>query len=280
LNQGRYLEETLRSVLLQGYPNLEYVVMDGGSTDESVSILERYEPWLEHWESRPDGGHYEALNQGFARTSGDSMAWINSDDKFAPGAFGVVASIFHGLPEVEWLTSLRPIRWAASRGELQCRHLPGFCRKAFLRGEYLAGATPFHSAFIQQESTFWRRSLWQRAGGRLETSLHLAGDFELWSRFYRHTDLYGVTERLGGFRVHSEQQTAHRMSDYVAEARQMLLQNGGVPQGVVRAGLRKWITRLPVALRQQLTGFGWAFEGRIIVRCRRKGGWRIVETAV
>ena len=89
--QAIFLEETIRSVLLQGYPDLEYIVMDGGSTDGSVEIIRRYAPWLTHWQSGPDGGQPHAINDGFGRASGAWRAWLNSDDLFTPGALFAVA---------------------------------------------------------------------------------------------------------------------------------------------------------------------------------------------
>lgn len=96
--QGRFIEETIRSVLLQNYPNLEFIIMDGGSRDETVGILQRYSPWLTHWESQPDRGQSHALNQACDRSSGELMGWINSDDYYLPGAFAAVARAFrvHG----------------------------------------------------------------------------------------------------------------------------------------------------------------------------------------
>jgi len=99
-NQGQYLEETIRSVLDQGYPNLEYFVMDGGSTDDSVEIIRKYADRLTGWVSEPDGGQMHAINKGFARATGDIMAWLNSDDKYCPWTFNVIGRIFAGLPEV------------------------------------------------------------------------------------------------------------------------------------------------------------------------------------
>lgn len=93
-NQAQYIEETIRSVLLQGYPNLEYIIIDGGSTDGSVEIIKKYEPWLTYWISEPDRGQSHAINKGFSTSTGDIIAWINSDDYYLPGAFSAVALEF------------------------------------------------------------------------------------------------------------------------------------------------------------------------------------------
>ena len=90
-NQGQFIEETIRSVLLQGYPDLEYIIMDGGSTDGAIDIIRRYEPWLTHWESGQDGGQSAAIGKGFAKVTGEIQAWVNSDDGYLPSAFQRVA---------------------------------------------------------------------------------------------------------------------------------------------------------------------------------------------
>lgn len=91
-NQGQYIEETIRSVLLQGYPDLEYIIMNGGSTDGAVDVIRKYETWLTHWQSGPDGGQGTAINGGFARVTGVYFQWINSDDLLMRQALFTVAS--------------------------------------------------------------------------------------------------------------------------------------------------------------------------------------------
>jgi len=100
LNQGRFIEETIRSVLLQGYPNLEYFIMDGGSKDQTLDILEKYSPWITYWESIPDKGQSHAIYKGFERATGSIYAYINSDDLYEPGAFKHVAELFSENPNV------------------------------------------------------------------------------------------------------------------------------------------------------------------------------------
>ncbi|HJU91672.1 MAG TPA: glycosyltransferase family 2 protein [Pyrinomonadaceae bacterium] len=102
-NQGRFLEETILSVLNQGYEPLEYIIIDGGSTDESVSIIRRYEHRLAHWESEKDRGQVHAINKGLERTTGDIVAFINSDDVYLPGAFNAVMTHFAENPQSKWI---------------------------------------------------------------------------------------------------------------------------------------------------------------------------------
>jgi glycosyltransferase involved in cell wall biosynthesis len=141
-NQGRFLEEAICSVLDQGYPNLEYIIIDGGSTDESVEIIRKFEKHLAYWVSERDQGHYDAINKGFAHATGEIMAWLNSDDKYTPWAFRVVAEIVTTLPQVQWLTSKFPLAWNRTGEAVVCTELPGFARDGFYRaGSPRAGSS-------------------------------------------------------------------------------------------------------------------------------------------
>jgi GT2 family glycosyltransferase len=235
-NQAAYLDAAITSVLSQRHPGLEYVIMDGGSTDGSVEIIERHAAQLAHWTSGPDGGHYLAVNAGFAKTSGEIMAWLNADDQYLPWTFSVVAEVFEHLPEVDWITTRFPLRWDKRGRAVRCSPREGYGRGAFQQGAYLPGDG---RAVIQQESTFWRRSLWERAGGRLDAENYpLAGDFELWARFFQHAELVSVDTPLGGFRMHGDQRSAEHRAQYFAEAGRAWRMHGGREPGAL-ARLRK-----------------------------------------
>ncbi len=215
-NQGQYLEETIESVLGQNYPNLEYIIMDGGSTDNSVGIIKKHEKHLTYWQSKPDGGQYAAIHDGFARTTGSIMAWLNSDDKLQPNALFKVAYLLNEHPEVDWLTGIIATWDEAGRiSFINEGSLPAYCRAQYLRKEY-------DRPYIQQESTFWRRTLWEKAGAYIRADLNYAGDLELWARFYRYARLYTVNTLLGGIRRHAAQKISRHMNCYDQEAVQIL----------------------------------------------------------
>ncbi|MBM4094214.1 MAG: glycosyltransferase, partial [Planctomycetes bacterium] len=183
-NQGRFIEQTIRSVLLQGYPNLEYVVMDGGSRDESLRAIRRYEAWIDHVASEPDRGQYDALNRGFHRCTGGVMGWLNSDDFYLPDALWAVGGAFADLGDVQWLVGTSSF---AGEDGVACnpcnlRPVDTVCIRAGLHDGRV-------SPWVKQESTFWRRELWEAVGGRLDDAMRAAGDFDLWLRMSRHAEL-------------------------------------------------------------------------------------------
>jgi glycosyltransferase involved in cell wall biosynthesis len=222
-NSARYLEAAIRSVLSQGYPNLEYMIVDGGSTDGSVEIIRRYEPQLHGWISEPDRGMYDALNKGFARSSGEVMGWISATDMLHAGSLCVVGSVFQTFPNVEWITG-RPTAFTdegMAAGVLKLRR--------WSRMPFLAGA----NRYIQQESTYWRRSLWERAGSRVDDSRRNGNDFELWVRFFRYAKLYSVDALIGGFRSHPDSlglqnlAECHRVHEEILEKEVAMMPNAG-----------------------------------------------------
>jgi glycosyltransferase involved in cell wall biosynthesis len=193
-NYGELLEETMRSVLCQEYPNLEYFVLDGASKDCSVDVIRKYADQLTWWTSEKDNGQMDAINKGFARASGEIIGWLNSDDIFLPWTLRAVAAIFAQFPEVQWVTGYPARLQDGTVYSLE----PFKCYPRVLLQAGLFHGGPGGLGWIQQESTFWRRSLWEKSG-LIRTEFRNAGDYELWIRFARHADLYAAPTLLGGF---------------------------------------------------------------------------------
>jgi FkbM family methyltransferase len=170
-NQGPFLEQTMRSVLDQTYPDLEYIVVDGGSTDNSVDIIRRYSDRLAYWISEPDRGQTDALNKGFSRATGDIVAWINSDDFYYPGAFAAAVERFSADPELGLLYG-RGNRVAES-GEVICEFE---ATRPFNLEALVYGVD-----YILQPTTFMRRQALHEVGP-FDPRLHYAFDWELWMR--------------------------------------------------------------------------------------------------
>jgi glycosyltransferase involved in cell wall biosynthesis len=211
-NGEKFLEKTIVSVLSQNYPNLEYIIVDGKSTDASMKIIEKYASSFAHIICERDSGHADAVNKGFALASGDAMGWVNSDDMLFPGSLALVNEIFSQFSDIEWITGR-----ATSMLESDIVNLVRDARPwswlRFVCGDY---------RHIQQESTFWRRQLWERAGGRLSTRYFLANDFELWSRFFQQASLYSIDSILGSFRFREGQRSILFRQDYDEECERIL----------------------------------------------------------
>jgi glycosyltransferase involved in cell wall biosynthesis len=193
-NGAHFIEDTIRSVISQGYPNLEYIVVDGVSTDGTLDIIRKYESHIAWWVSQPDKGVYDALNTGFSRSTGEIMGWLNASDMLHTNGLSVVGSVLRDLPKIEWITG-RPTWFTQGGMTVGVLDLQRWSRYRFLVGA---------NKYIQQESTFWRRSLWDRAGGSLSSLYATAGDFDLWARFFQHARLYSADALIGGYRFHED----------------------------------------------------------------------------
>jgi glycosyltransferase involved in cell wall biosynthesis len=209
-NGGAYLEETIQSVLSQKYPNLEYIIIDGGSTDDSVAIIKKHESQLTYWISEPDSGMYEAIQKGFDKSTGEIMAWINSDDLYHNKSFFTVAEIFTKFEQVNWLQGI-PSTFDEAGRTVAISFMKRWSKLDYYLGNF---------QWIQQESVFWRRCLWEASDSKIATDMKYAGDLELWLRFFRQERLYVTSALLGGFRQRSEGQLSMNFLDeYMEEAR-------------------------------------------------------------
>jgi hypothetical protein len=192
-NQGQYIEETIRSVLLQGYPNLEYIIMDGGSTDTTVNILEKYDRWLSHWQSAKDRGQSDAINSGFKLANGDILNWLCADDVLLPGALCHVAKQMAGS---DWLIGAAQV-FSDDGHRVEITH------DCYKRYDVL-----FNSYILNQVSVFWKASLYSNVGGVRE-DLHYSMDSRLWMEFELRANPRVTRTALGSFRTHGVQKTAN-----------------------------------------------------------------------
>lgn len=271
-NSVVFIEACLRSVFDQNYPELEYIVVDGGSTDGTVDVIRRYAGRLAYWVSEPDKGHYDAVNKGFARATGEVMCFINSDDMLAPGSLATVVEIFTQFPEIAWITGM-PSVWDETGRRISADTRAVVCGQKYLaRGEH-DGRILYG---VQQESCFWRRSLWEAVGGRIDTTWDLGGDFDLWTRMARHSELVGVEQVLSGNRRHSKQRSTLQRAEYVRQVEAIGSRLG------CRTWLRsKWVQRLK-ALRGGWRLYRLFFPGYGTVLAREHGQWvmsrrRVIE---
>ncbi|HTX17220.1 MAG TPA: glycosyltransferase family 2 protein, partial [Bacteroidota bacterium] len=208
-NQAAFLERTMRSVLEQDYPELEYIVLDGGSTDDSPKIIGRYASSLAYWESRKDNGQADAVARGFERSSAEILAYINSDDFYFPGAFRRAGEVFSTHPSVEWVIGRSTVVDAGETLMYNWRPPKVTYRSLLFSGPY------FH-----QPSSFWRRSAYDAVGG-FDRSLHFAFDYDLFLRLAKRGRPYMVDERLASFRIHATSKTTTQQETCEREVRQL-----------------------------------------------------------
>jgi glycosyltransferase involved in cell wall biosynthesis len=241
-NQGQFLERTILSVLGQGYKNLEYIIIDGGSTDDSVAIIKKYEQHLTYWTSEKDSGMYDAVHKGFARATGDIMGWLNSDDILLTGALFTINETFQTFPHVKWVTGM-PVSIDELDRIISFQLVQPWSRLKIISGEY---------QWIQQESTYWRRELWKASGERFDSTYSLAGDFELWARFFRHEKLFSIHIAIAGFRKRSQnQKSLEGLNPYKTEVMAILKREKGLLSPAEKRAV--WIIQLVRPFARLLT---------------------------
>ena len=201
-NQGPFLERTLRSVLCQDHRDIEYIVVDGASTDDTSNVLERYRRHLDHVIIEKDRGQADALNKGFRLATGDVLAYLNSDDCYAdPGVVSRIVRHFTD-PAVDVVYGCRLYISEAGQFMNVAPHAP-FDAATLRRADYIA-----------QECAFWSRRIFERAGPRLDDSFQFALDYELWMRFLAHGARFvAIADEVGLFRCHESQKSIARWHD-------------------------------------------------------------------
>ena len=206
-NQSRFIEQTIRSVIMQAYPNVEYIIVDGGSTDGTVEIIKKYDRYLAHWESEPDRGQSHAINKGLARATGEILCWLNSDDYYLPDTLKTVAESL-----------------SDRTGNLA---LVGHCIQVYDDGrpplegkgkyEGLDRLLRFWKGYqMHQPSIFWRREVFDRVG-YLDESLHMTMDFDYWVRIAQHFDFTNLDRPLSYSTYHEAAKTGDNFARYNKE---------------------------------------------------------------
>jgi len=195
-NQGKYLEETIKSIIDQNYPNLEYIVMDGGSTDNSLDILKKYQNYLTYWESHPDNGQADAIHRGFTHATGDILCYINSDDYFLPDALWEVARTYINNPSLKWMAGEGIFVNEARKYIKKRKYLP-ICYETML----------YFENCIFQPASFWRRDFYFQTGG-IDTKLRFSFDYDLFMKFIVVEKPIIVHREIAAFRVHAESKTS------------------------------------------------------------------------
>lgn len=210
LNQGQFLEQTIRSVLLQGYPNLEYIVIDGGSTDNTINIIRKYEPWLSYWVSEPDNGQAHALNKGFQRVNGDIIGWINSDDMYCENTFWIVANWFNNNQ-----------RHNALYGGIYIIDEKSDVKDGFWPTSFNPSYTLLVGLDVHQQGLFWKKSLMNEVG-LLDENLSFAMDLDFIVRILFDGNPGRIKRYLGMFRHQPQAKTA-LIKDVGIEERKLIL---------------------------------------------------------
>ena len=184
-NSARFIEATIRSVINQSHDNIEYIIIDGGSTDGTVDIIRKYEDRLAFWVSEPDDGMYDAVNKGFDHATGEIMAWLNSDDIYLPDALATVSKAFEKQRDVEWLHG-RDVRIDES-GSVVRKNMRFWL---YQQADLAAGLHGLGGRFVDQHCCFWRKNLWLTQGP-VASNLRYAGDYALWVEFAKRARLWG-----------------------------------------------------------------------------------------
>lgn len=193
-NQGQFIEETILSILDQGYDNLEYIIIDGGSTDETIDVIKKYESKIDYWVSEKDNGQSDAINKGLKRATGDIVAWLNSDDTYTEGTLQAIANAFLSNPDA-----------GIVYGDVESFFPDGSTevwKNDFIPADF------FSRVSIHQPAVFWKREL-HDTFGYLDESFYYLMDYDLWARIFFNAPSVRLDRVLARFRVHDSAKTGN-----------------------------------------------------------------------
>lgn len=242
-NQGQFLEQTILSVLNQDYPNLEYIIVDGGSTDNSIEIIKIYEERLAYWISEPDKGQSDAINKGFLRATGEILSWLNSDDLLLPGAINSVVSFFNEHPDIGCVIGDQEV--IDSDGKYLCtvKNIPFKFRRTLYGG-----------SMVPQPSTFFTKNALD-VTGKLNIDLHYNMDYEFFLRMaYKGIKFDNIKKPLSAFRLHKSSKTVSeyynrvKQDNFKVRKRYSKLRLGNDSLTYITFGILKWFYRLEAFL--------------------------------
>ncbi len=242
-NQAQFLEASIRSVLEQDYPNLEYIIVDGGSQDNSLEIIKKYQDRLAWWVSEKDKGHADALNKGFSHATGDILAWLNSDDIYFPNAVSEAVSVLTSRPDVGMVYGDADLidDSGATVGQFGSKQTS---YRQMLRG----------SVHIPQATTFFRADVWRRVGP-LDLSLFFSFDYDLWVKIAKVSNVLYVPKRWAQFRIHEAGKTIVNDDRCYPDMLRVLAREGG--------SWLSWLRLRMIARKLLYSWMPWKFRLRL-----------------
>jgi len=251
-NQAGYLERTIQSVLAQDYPCIEYIIVDGGSTDGSLEIIQRYEDRIASWSSAPDLGQTDAINKGFERAQGEILCWLNSDDTFRPGAIREAVSFLQAHPEYGMVYGI-----AYYIDEEDC------ILGRFPMGQISYAQLRRGGNAIAQQASFFRKRVWDMVGP-LDPSFYYAMDWDLWVRIAAVTPIRFVPRPWANFRLHGGSKSITEANRCWPEMVRVHFREGGSRFSIIYAKylLRRMVEPL-MPLRMRLRFVAYALEQRL-----------------
>ncbi len=245
-NQGRFLEATIQSVLSQDYPRIEYIIVDGGSTDGSVDVIRNHAPQLSWWVSEPDDGQTDAINKGFSHAHGEILAWLNSDDTYEPGAVTAGVRALQACADCGMIYG--GAHYIDERGRIVGTFPAAQTDYIRLRQGYV---------HIPQQAAFFRASLWKTLGP-LDTSFYFAMDYDLWLRIAGRTQVKYIPQIWANFRLHTAAKTIAADDRCWPEMLRVHYRDGGGILSILVAKyyLRKLLAPIWNWRRRRLLGIG------------------------